>query len=211
MTSEISTRILAIVLALFLWASVRLVLRTPDIHRSVRNIPVTLDETVQGFFYQVKPDVVDIELKGPAEVVSEITSVKATVKATGVIDKAADREIIITGLPRGVTYKHIKVRVIPTPVEQKEMTITPVFMPRLAPRLTLNEVLFKPDDTVTVEGAPDKLEKVKYVVVYLNPDSSQLGFGEKVIPRAVDAAGIPVDAVQVNPSTVTVSVSVSPQ
>ncbi len=40
--SELTTRILAIALALFLWAYVRMLHETPDVQRVMQNVPVTL-------------------------------------------------------------------------------------------------------------------------------------------------------------------------
>ncbi len=205
---DMTTRILAVVLALFLWASVRMVVKAPDLRRTVHDVPVTAGEsTTYGFVYKITPSQIDVDVKGPSELISNLPPVTATVNVSGITTSTTLREVEISGLPGGVSYTHKKVSVTPIEVSSKEFQITTLFMPQLPMHKMVGTYHFVPDDTVTVEGTKEDLAQVKYVVIHLDPTSDRIGFEQEVVPRPINADGDYVASVKVLPATVKVSVT----
>lgn len=206
-----STLILAIALALFLWAYVRISHQTPEVTRIMRNVPVRPEGKIaSGLAYRLFDEsrTVDLQLKGVAERVNNLSrddmmayiDVSTLTRSQTAILKPR------VPLPHGVRLVNapkVTLQVFPSRLQSYPVTISYIAQP--PPGTTVGEYTTEPS-TVTVEGSREALQRVRYVVVRLNPN--QLSAAEHdYIPLAIDTEGKEVDGVHALTPTVKVSMA----
>lgn len=210
MNAELTTRILAIVLALFLWTYVRISLNTPETHRTITGVPVRV-LTAPGYSWQLRPgdNTVDVYIKGPADVVNNILreDITATADARRLEAARAKRVPVRITLPRGADFAGrlptVNVKIIP--LERKAFPVTIVFTAVPPAGTMLGDYILDPT-MVNVEGSREALAQVNQVMVRLDP-ADALKAEREFIPRAVNAEGERVPGVLVLASTVRVSMA----
>lgn len=194
MNSERGTLIIAIVLALFLWTSVRMSREVPDSQRILRGVPISVVEKPNAnlSYDLTSGDHVDISVKGPDRYIYTLNSeqVKAQVDLSVIRSSGQYKmPVSIQGLPRTVKLdgRAPEVTVTFVELEQQSFPVTIGFIKQPPAGTTVGEYLVQPS-TVTIEGTKDALSRVKYVTVAVDPTvpmRSETG----VIPHAVDGAG----------------------
>lgn len=199
------TLMIAVALALFLWASVRMQQDTPDAHRIFRRVPVTVDiASGWAFRFATGDSTIDVQVKGPADRVNSLTrdDIHAHVAITHptrisslLYPVVVDR---ITGVELAGRLPRVRVDVFP--LQRKTFPVTVAFIATPPPGTTVGKYLLQPANVV-VEGIPDDLRQVKYVNVYVDPHASMTSERD-LIPRAVTADGERITEVSVLTSTV---------
>ncbi len=156
--SELMTRILAIALALFLWAYVRVQHDMPDVQRDIQNVPVQLEgKPPAGLAPQLRDEdrTITVQIKGPADRVNGVVidDVKAKVDCTSINDEGTARLRVKVFLPNGVHLAQPPqdVTVITRKLAQKKFPVIISFLPSPSTGSTIGEYLIDPS-TVTVEG-----------------------------------------------------------
>lgn len=210
--SELTTRILAVALALFLWAYVRMVHESPDAQRVIENIPVVLvGKLPAGLQTQVhiKDRLITVRLKGPAQRVNNVLGdeVHAKVDVTSVTHVGTMRLPANIELPRGVVLaqKPPDITVEVTALAQERFPVTVTFITTPPPGTAVGEYLIQPS-TVTVEGLKEAVDEVRYVTVAVDP-SETMRIKRLLVPHARNADGDLVPDVQVLVPSVEVSVA----
>ncbi|MHB9133294.1 MAG: CdaR family protein [Armatimonadota bacterium] len=212
-STERTTLIIAVVLALFLWAYVRIT-QTPEEHRTIRSVPVTIAGTAVGglavSLYD-KDAALNIDIIGPAERVSNVSreDVRAEVDISGVTDVQHKKPlpVKVSGLPKGVRVANsgLKVPINVVPLEQRSFPVQVGFITQPPPGTTVGEYRISPA-IVTVEGSHQELETVKYVTVQVDP-SQPLTAEQPVVPQAVNKKGEWVKDVRILTSAVKVGMA----
>lgn len=208
MNAETTTRILAIILAVFLWAYVHLTQNAPEINRTIADVPVKVT-TPAGYSWELKPgdNTVDVYIKGPADVVNSILreDIHATVDATISKPHTETRLPVRVTLPRGAHFagRLPTVTVTTVPLARKSFPVAIAFTALPAAGTVVGDYLVDPS-LVTVEGPQELLEQINQVVVRLDP-TELLTTERDFVPRAVNAEGERVSGVVVLSSTIKVS------
>jgi len=187
--TELTTRILAIALALFLWAYVRIVHETPDAQRIIQNVPVTITgKPAAGLMSQLHVDnrTIDVRIRGPLERINGVDAneVKAQVDVSAVNREGTRRLPVNLVLPAGVykAQQPADVTIITRALTQQKFPVTVSFITSPPPGTSVGEYLIQPS-TVTVEGPQEVVEKVKYVTISIDP-SEPMHAKRTLIPRA---------------------------
>jgi len=208
MMSDLTTRILAIILAIFLWTYVRLSMREGAVvHRALNNIPVSVS-VAPSWAYKLdqRYGTVNLTVKGPAALVNNLSrdDLEAKVDLSDVREARSLRRTVKVNLPKGVVSatKLPQINVTLVPLARKDFPITVSFITQPKVGAKVGEYLIQPD-TVTVEGPADELDKVKYIVVRVDP-TEQLTSKREFTPRAVDITGERIETVTMLTPTVTV-------
>lgn len=207
-----TTLILAMLLSVFLWAYVRLTVSTPDEVRTLRDIPVTLSgAAASDLLVQLDPGdrLAKITIKGSPEAVANLDAEKIVgrVNIEGLSDsRNTRRRPVRFNLPPGVRLIGItpKVTLSATKLDTRLFPVTVSFLSSPPSGYTVGEYVTEPS-TVAVAGSKKALEKIKYVIVAVDPNQ-RLSTARDLTPRAVDENGSRVDGVSVvSVSTVHVS------
>ena len=137
-SSELTTRILAIVLALFLWAYVRVQHDTPDVQRVLQNVPVTLQgKPPAGLAPQLREEdrTITVQIKGQADRVNNVlvNDVTAKVEVSSIHKPGTEHLPVTIDLPHGVQLAQSPqdVTVITRTLTQKDFPVTVSLLPRL--------------------------------------------------------------------------------
>jgi len=210
--SELTTRILAIALALFLWAYVRMLHDMPEFQRVIPRVPVTLQgKPPTGLAPQLREEdrTIAVQIKGPADRVNNVLvdGVTAKVEISTIHKPGTDHLPVTIDLPRGVQLAQAPqdVTVITRALIQKDFPVTISFIASPPPGSTVGEYLIEPS-TVTVEGLVGIIDKVKYVAVFVDPNEPMTD-KKLLVPHARDDDGNLVEDVRVLKSAVTISMS----
>ncbi|MHB9023199.1 MAG: CdaR family protein [Armatimonadota bacterium] len=205
---ELTTRILAIIIAIFLWAYVRVVLGIPEVSRIIENVPVSPTGHISGLKVQMQ-DRITVTIRGTRDQVNNILreEIVATVDVSGIKSaKKTTLPVNIEGLPSGVRLSGSAPSVVVTtlPMEQKVFPVTIAFTTQPPPGTTVGKYYVSPA-TVTVEGTRTALNTVKYVAVFVDPTeriTSTISLG----PRAVNANAVTVQEVSISDPLVRVGI-----
>lgn len=206
-----ATMIIALALALFLWAYVRIVHETPETARILRNVPVrTEGKLASGLAYRLLDDnrAVDLQIKGPAERVNNILrdEVVLYVNLSGITHAQTAVLQPRATLPVGVRATQLpKISLLVFPTKLQTLPVMISFIAAPPPGTTVGEYVISPA-TVTIDGSREALKQVKYVSIRLDP-TQPLTAERDFIPQAVDAEGKEVDGVRVLTATVKVRMS----
>lgn len=210
--SELTTRILAVALALFLWAYVRVQHDMPDVQRVMQNVPVTLEgKPPAGLAPQLREEdrTITVQIKGQAERVNTVllSEVKARVELSSINKSGTEHLPVAIDLPHGVQLAQSPqdVTLITRALTQKDFPVTISFIASPPPGTTVGEYLIEPS-TVTVEGPTGVVDKVKYVTVFVDPNEP-MTTDETLVPHARDADGDLVEDARLLNSAVSVSMS----
>lgn len=203
-----ATMIVAIALALFLWAYVRIAHETPEVTRIIRDVPVRPEgKLASGLAYRLLDDnrAVDLQIKGSAERVNNVPrdEVVLYVNLSGITHaQTAVLQPRVT-LPVGVRATPMpKISLLVFPSKLQTMPVTIAFIAVPPPGTTMGEYVVTPS-TVTIEGSREALKQVKYVSIRLDPTQSFTAERD-CVPQAVDTEGKEVDGVRVLTATVKV-------
>jgi YbbR domain-containing protein len=209
MRSDRTTFILALVLALFLWAYARMTQESPLTNRLLRQVPVTvMGKAASGVEYRIdqRDRLIDLRVKGPSSLVNSLTNadLQAKVDIAGLEKPGKFRLPVSVTLPRDVELGQHPPKVVVTviPLVQRTFPVTISFIASPKPGATVGEYVTQPD-TIIVEGPQVELDQVAYVTVAVDPNQSHVAERE-LVPRALNALGERVDGVRVLTSTVTV-------
>lgn len=208
--SDRMTMIIAVTMALFLWAYMRLAQDTPEVTRIIQNVPVqVVGRMPSGYGARLHQDdqSIDVYIKGPAKRVNATTEEDIAVKldVTGESRAKAVVQLRDISLPRGVRLaRKPKVTLYTYSLTQQSFPVKVAFIAQPPPGTIVGEYSMHPA-TVTVEGRSETVQRVKYVTVRVDPN---LPFTEReAIPRAIDADGERVDDVRVITPSVRVMMS----
>ncbi|HEX2951641.1 MAG TPA: CdaR family protein [Armatimonadota bacterium] len=199
--------IIAIALAFFLWAYVRLTHTAPEVTRVIQHVNVSIDGQAPSGFACLLHDenrVIDIAVKGPSERVSSLSQEDITVKVD--VRRVNAGKSTLTPrvfLPKGIRLAREPqaITVIAYPLKQKTLPVSIAFIAQPPPGTTVGEYVVQPN-SVTVEGSDEALQQVKYVTVRIDPNLP-MTIEHSVVPRVVNADGEVVDNARVlNVSTV---------
>ena len=158
-SSELTTRILAIALALFLWTYVHMLHETPDVQRTIQGVPVTLQgEPAAGLMPELHEEnrTITVQIKGPADRVNSvlIDEVKAHVDVSALKNPGPNVSRCVIDAAAGVrccrSFRS-DVTVITRSLTQKDFPVMVSFIASPPPGSTVGEYLIEPS-TVTVEG-----------------------------------------------------------
>ena len=203
-----TTMILAIVLSVFLWVYVHVMLGATENTRTLREIPVTpVNKIAAGLSYRLHEDSarVDVQIKGPADLVNSVTRDDIAVHVDLSKVTAAKTTILKPEiqLPRGVRLGNDpKVTLLVAPLRRLSFPVTVTFIAQPPPGSVVGQYIISPA-SVFVEGSRDDIELVKYVTVRLDPNQP-LTADHSYIPVPVDAEGKPLNEVSVSDPTVKV-------
>ncbi len=202
---ELSIRILAIALALFTWAYVRVT--HGDATRVLPSIPIKV-EVAPGMNAALHDYTLAIMVKGPSDLVNNIVreDVIATVDARNIDQKETRQLPVNVKLPPGVELaQNILVSVTVTPLKRIKMPVTASFIVAPNPGASIGDFNIKPTE-VEVEGSVEALAKVKYLTVRLNPNIALVT--ERALNiYATNQEGERVDGVTVQTPTALVSMA----
>ncbi len=203
------TLILAIILALFLWAYVRITQDMPLTRRPIREVKVVMEGQLARMKSTLHPNDITLKriiIKGPAELVNNVSrdEIKARVDVSTITRAGADQLPVIIDVPRGVEVEGSLPRVRVTTIElaQKSFPVSITFTAAPPPGTTVGEYLLQPA-AVTVEGPDDVLKRVKYVTVPVDPND-QMPAELDLVPRPIDAGGDRVEGIHALTPTVRV-------
>ncbi|MEI7834261.1 MAG: CdaR family protein [bacterium] len=168
--SELSIRILAIVLALFTWAYVKVT--HGDATRIISSIPISKVEVAPGMNAALHEYTLEIMVKGPSDLVNNIIreTVIATVDASNITQTETRQLPVNVKLPTGVELaQKITVSVTVTPLKKIKMPVTVSFIAAPNPGASIGVFNIEPAE-VEVAGSEEALAKMKYVTVRLDPN-----------------------------------------
>lgn len=205
------TMIISVVVALFLWAYVHTAQKTPDKTRVIHAIPVQESgQITRGFGYKFygNDGKVDIEVKGPVDLVDAVDHDNITVRLE--LDKipvnGKSQPVSVTPtviLPENIQLaKEVTVSINTYPLVQKTVDVRIGFIVQPPPGASIGEYLVEPSK-VTIEGSESDVNKVRYASVMVDPDQS-LTAHPNFVPHAIDQEGNVSDDVRVLNSTVKV-------
>lgn len=210
--SELTTRILAIGLALFLWAYVRMLHDTPDVQRTIQGVPVELQgKSAAGLMPALHEEnrTITVQIKGPADRVNNVLleEVKARVDVSAITGPGIAHLPVVIDPPRGVVLAQSPrdVTIITKLLAQKDFPVMVSFIASPPPGTTVGEYLIEPS-TVTVEGPRELVDKVKYVTVSIDPNEL-IEASQTLVPHARDSEGDQVEDVHLLQSAVSVSMT----
>ncbi len=211
MSSEVTTRVVAIILGLLLWTYVRI---TPtSITRVIRDVPVSMVGMPQqpAMEYTINPQdrTVDVLIKGIPELVNNVLrdEVKAHIDVGKMNNPGTVQLGVEVDLPRGVklAQKLTKVVVSASKLYRDDFPITISFIQQPQTGAIVGEYRPNPD-SVVIEGPRDVIrQRVKYVIVRIDPTRPLAT--EEFKPVPVDDAGEQVNNVRVLTPTIQVSIS----
>ena len=205
------TMIISLLLAIFLWVYVHFAHETPDKTRVIHNVPVQESgQIASGYGYKFHGDdgKVEIEIKGPAELVDAVERdsiiVRLDLKSIPVNSKSQPvrvKPIVI--LPANVRLANdIAVSVYTYPLVQKTVDVRIGFIVQPPPGASIGEYVVEPS-RITVEGSAADVRQVRYASVMVDPEQS-LTAHLNFVPHAIDLDGNISDDVRVLNSTVMV-------
>lgn len=203
--------LLSVILAFTLWAWVTKQ-RDPEQTYRGTQVQVVARDTPEGLQVVGSLPTVNLTLKGPRSVIRR-TDAGAV---TAYVDlSAADRpgtypRAVKIDSPSGMRVKESDPATIQVELDTvvNQTFKVEVLPPQQTPRnLSVTSAIASPED-VTVKGVQQNVARVAHVVVDVDLKNRQESFVDQVTPRAVDANYQQVDNVEVNPSSVTLSVSV---
>lgn len=200
------TLILAFILAIFLWAYVRISQEGPPARR-VMKVPVQL-VVASGMKASLRSGqtTVDIPVRGVPEAVNTLMPDEIDVKVdlSDITKAATVKKRATVRLPSSVRLEgNLPLLSIATEVlEQKTLPVKVSFIAVPPPGAVIGQYVTTPD-IVTVEGTKDALRRVKYVTLPVDP-SVAMPSSLEIAPRAVDAKGERVDDVSVMQASVEV-------
>lgn len=203
--TELTNRILAIVLALCVWAYVRVSQDSPNTTRTIRDVPVRV-MTATGWGYLLHQNTVTVTVRGPAERVNSIlrSELDARINLSTVQSRIvnAGRAIDVT-LPDGTRLSQpVMVKVTTYKLETRTFTITPAFITIPPPGTTIGEYEITPRE-IAVVGSPAAISQVRFVHVLIDP-TVRMSSARDLIPHPVNADGERVSDVVMTVSTVKV-------
>jgi YbbR domain-containing protein len=204
--TDLTTWLLAMALAIFLWGYARMSQEAREITRPLRAVPVTMvGKAAAGIAPRLhyKDHALNLNITGPSELVTGIQV--SDVKIEAVVDSITGPKMVKARvvLPDGVRLvgRPPRVRIQTVQLEQANYRVRVAFITAPPPGTTVGDYLIEPT-TVTVEGPEAALERVKYVTVAIDPTESFTARDR--VPQPVDASGQLVEGVQVLASTVQV-------
>ncbi len=205
--SELSIRIIAVALALFTWAYVRVT--HGDAARVIPSIPVKV-EAATGMNATLRENEYTLSLlvKGPADLVNNIVreDIVATVDASHIAQAGTVQLPVQVKLPPGVELaRAITVSVTLTPLQKRKLPVTASFIVAPNPGASIGNFTIQPAE-VALEGTEETLAKVKFITVRLDPNEPLVA-PRALIPYATNQEGERVDGVTVQTATVLVSMS----
>ena len=185
------TLILAVVLALFLWAYVR-VAQEIHITRIIRDVKIQMSGQNASLAYTLTPqDRIDVAIKGPADLVNNISrdEIEARIDVTGITTDGKVSVPVQVQTPRGVSLvtKVPNITVSTDTLKQKMFPLKVAFLTIPPAGATVGEYLVEPA-IVAVQGTPEVLQQVARVIVLIDPNET-FEPGNTYLPRAVNASG----------------------
>ncbi|HEY3415654.1 MAG TPA: CdaR family protein [Armatimonadota bacterium] len=208
--SELTTLILAVLIAFFLWASVRAMHGNPEEDRVIENVPINIVGEVSGLHAELhfRDTRINVPIRGIAERVNNVLreEVLATVDVSDIKRPGETRLKVNLKLPPGINLsgREPLVTVTTSTLEQKDFPVTIAFITQPPPGSTVGKYYVAPP-TVTIEGTQEALNSVKYVNVFVDP-TEHIATALQLVPRAVNANGETVREVSVSDPVVRVGI-----
>jgi YbbR domain-containing protein len=208
--SDTSLRILALILAIFLWSYVRInILKQPEVWRMVSGIPVVLINRKQSTFQYQYPKFINVEMKGTADLLISLPQLTANIDVTDVKEKVS-LPVKITGLPsNGIQVTKQSIEVIPVEIVNKEIDIDVVFVPQFPRNIMVKEYQISPSKKVTVTGASEFINQIKYITASINPTGNNVNFTQEIKPVAIGQNGEQITQVTIVPEIVKIKVTLA--
>ena len=191
-TYDRPTMILAIALALFLWAYVRVAQELPSTRHLTLEVTIENNGRHSNLSYAITPNNhLDVIVKGQKELLDNLTSDGVGVMVdVGEIDAPGSTNVPVrVRLPHGIELagKAPSVTVIAKALQQRQFRVVVAFLTAPPAGSMVGEYLVDPA-IVTVQGTKEVLDQVHHVIALINPDEL-LGAAATCVPRPVDAAG----------------------
>ncbi len=208
--SDTSLKILALVLAIFLWSYVRInVIKQPEVWRMVSGIPVILINRKESTFQYQYPKFINVEIKGTADLLINLPQLTATIDVTDVKEKAS-LPVKITGLPpNGIQVTKQSIEVIPVEIVSRDIDIDVVFIPQLPKNMMVKEYQITPAKKVTITGASEFVNQIKYITASIDPVGNSINFTQEVKPVAIGQNGEQITNVAILPEIVRIKVTLA--
>ncbi len=206
--SDTSLKILALILAVFLWSYVRInVLKQPDVWRTVTGIPVVLINHSQSNFQYQYPKVISVEMKGTADLLINLPQLTANVDVTDIKVKTS-LPVKITGLPaNGVQISKQFIEVVPIEIINRDINLNIIFVPQLPKNMMVKNYQITPTNTVNISGAKEVVDQVKYITAPVDPIGNSANFTQEVKPVAIGINGEQITQLTINPEIVKIKVT----
>jgi YbbR domain-containing protein len=203
MKRDLSTRILALALALFLWGYVRMTHSTLET-RQFAGVPIDPRPAAAGWTAVPREGTVTLSVRGTPDVLARIRpeELVAVVDPSGIMRADTVLLPVRVNLPEPAMLTPTTVSVSVQPLKQRTLPVRVSFLSAPQPGTTVGEYVLLPTD-VALEGPADALDSVKYVTVLIDPSES-LTEARDFVPKAVNAVGERVTDVKVLTSTVRV-------
>ncbi len=211
LTSDLTLKLLAVILAVVLWFQATGE-RTVPISRQISGVEVELENLPEGFtVMDLSPVSIDLRVEGRREDLSDLRpeDFRATVDMAGAIEGTNRRSVLVTGPPR------VEIRTVsPAQVEvelellvEKQVPVKIQLGGRPSPEHEVRPAVIKPTD-VFVDGARSRVARVVAAVAQVDTSGAREDILKAVPVRAVDADGQEVGGVAVRPRFVEVTVPV---
>jgi YbbR domain-containing protein len=208
--SDTSLKVLALILAVFLWSYVRInVLKQPEVWRMVSGIPVVLINHKESNFQYQYPKFISVEMKGTADLLINLPPLTANIDVTDVVKKTS-LPVKISGLPsNGIQVTKQSIEVIPVEIISKNIDVNIIFVPQLPQNVFVKEYIISPTKNLTVTGASEVVNSVKYLTASIDPIGNSANFTQEIKPVAIGINGEHLSQVSIIPETIRIKVKLA--